>query len=34
VLGEFEQRTAVAGAHVLLARDAKQAVLAWNEVAG
>jgi uncharacterized protein (DUF58 family) len=34
VIGEVEQRSAVAGARVLGARDAAQAVLAWNEVAG
>jgi uncharacterized protein (DUF58 family) len=33
-LGEIEQRSAVAGARVVGARDAAQAVLAWNEVAG
>jgi uncharacterized protein (DUF58 family) len=33
-LGELEQRRAVAGARVLAARDAAQAVRQWNEVAG
>jgi uncharacterized protein (DUF58 family) len=33
VLGEVDQRAAVAGARVLGARDAAQAVYAWNEVA-